>query len=84
MNKRIEERVRNEASFVLSTNMTIREISKYFNVSKSTTHKDLKERLLEIDEETYNKVKDIFEDHIKVRHIRGGQSTRMKYLNMKK
>ena len=64
--------------------MTIREISKYFNVSKSTTHKDLKERLLEIDEETYNKVKDIFEDHIKVRHIRGGQSTRMKYLNMKK
>lgn len=84
MNKRIEERVRNEASFVLSTNMTIREISKHFNVSKSTTHKDLKERLLEIDEETYNKVKDIFEDHIKVRHIRGGQSTKLKYLNLKK
>ncbi|MCI8567922.1 MAG: stage III sporulation protein D [Bacilli bacterium] len=84
MNKRIEERVREEAAFALSTNMTIREISKHFKVSKSTTHKDLKERLLEIDATMYNKVKDIFEDHIKVRHIRGGQSTKLKYLNMKK
>lgn len=84
MNKKIENRVKSEAAMLLSNDMTIREISKIFKVSKSTTHKDLKERLLEIDSETYKKVKEIFEDHIKVRHIRGGQSTKIKYLNMKK
>lgn len=84
MNKKIENRVKSEAAMLLSNDMTIREISKIFKVSKSTTHKDLKERLLEIDAETYKKVKEIFEDHIKVRHIRGGQSTKIKYLNMKK
>ncbi len=84
MNKKIEERVKNETSLILSTDMTIREISKYFKVSKSTTHKDLKERLLIIDQKSYKKVKDILENHIKIRHIRGGQSTKLKYLNMKK
>lgn len=84
MNKKIEERVKKETALILSTDMTIREISRCFKVSKSTTHKDLKERLLIIDQKSYKKVKDILENHIKIRHIRGGQSTKLKYLNIKK
>ena len=39
-------------------------------------HKDLNERLLEIDKTIYNKVSEILKYHIDVRHIRGGESTR--------
>lgn len=80
MNKYIEERVKSEAKMVISTKMTIRQIAKLFNISKSTVHKDLNERLLEIDKDEYLKIKDIFKEHISIRHIRGGESTRLKYL----
>ena len=66
---------------LIETKLTIREIAKIFNVSKSTVHKDLNERLAEIDKEKYVLIKDIFEEHIKIRHIKGGESTRLKYLN---
>ena len=81
MNKYIIDRVTNEANMLIDTKLTIREIAKIFNVSKSTVHKDLNERLAEIDKEKYVLIKDIFEEHIKIRHIKGGESTRLKYLN---
>lgn len=81
MNKYIIERVTNEANILIDTKLTIREIAKLFNVSKSTVHKDLNERLADIDKDKYVMIKDIFEEHIKIRHIKGGESTRLKYLN---
>lgn len=84
MNKKMIERVLKETELLLNTKMTIREIAKIFSVSKSTTHKDLKERLLELDVNKYKQAEEIFEEHIQVRHIRGGQSTKEKYLNMTK
>ena len=51
MDKNIILRVINEGKYIIETNDTVREIAKVFNVSKSTVHKDLKERLLEIDSE---------------------------------
>lgn len=81
MNKYIIDRVTNEANILIDTKLTIREIAKIFNVSKSTVHKDLNERLAEIDKEKYILIKNIFEEHIKIRHIKGGESTRLKYLN---
>jgi len=79
MNSKIFKRVKEEAEYMLDTNKTIREISKHFNVSKSTVHKDLQERLLIVDETLYNKVKEIIKYHIEIRHIRGGESTRKKW-----
>lgn len=79
MNSLIIERVINEANYMINTNDTIREISKVFNVSKSTVHKDLHERLLYINRNLYYKVYDIIQYHLDVRHIRGGQSTKKKY-----
>lgn len=80
MNKNIENRVLNESDYIISTEKTIREIAKTFNVSKSTVHKDLSMRLLEIDKNLYNKVSEILKYHIDVRHIRGGASTKAKFL----
>lgn len=76
----INERVKEEANYILKTGYTIREIAKVFNVSKSTVHKDLNERLYKIDMNKYEKVKKILDYHTNIRHIRGGESTRKKYL----
>ena len=82
MNKEIVKRTLSEASTMLETHSTIREIAKLFKVSKSTVHKDLHERLYDIDAILYNQVDNILQYHANVRHIRGGQSTRKKYLNL--
>ena len=82
MNSLIIKRVIDEAHYMLDTKKTIREIAKIFNVSKSTVHKDLHERLLDIDFELYQQIDSILKYHIDVRHIRGGESTKKKYKNL--
>ncbi len=81
MNSLIVKRVIDEANYILDTKETIREIAKVFNVSKSTVHKDLHERLIDINYKLYEEVDSILKYHIDVRHIRGGQSTKKKYKN---
>ncbi len=76
----INERIKKETNYILETGYTIREIAKEFNVSKSTVHKDLSERLLKIDKDKFFKVKEILNYHTNIKHIRGGESTRQKYL----
>ena len=44
----IEERVLELARYIIDTNSTVRAAAKKFRVSKSTVHKDVTERLLEI------------------------------------
>ena len=78
----INKRVLEEANYIIQTGKTVREIASLFKVSKSTVHKDLHERLLKIDKEKYKDVEDILKYHIDIRHIRGGESTRKKYLNI--
>jgi len=76
------ERIQKEADQILNTKMTIREVAKLFGISKSTVHKDLNERLLILDPKKHEQIKEIFKEHIEIRHIRGGESTRKKYLNI--
>lgn len=78
----INKRVLEESECILKTKKTIREIANMFHVSKSTVHKDLNERLKKINIKQYEEVKKILEFHIKIRHIRGGLSTKNKYLKM--
>ena len=82
MNSIIVNRVIDEANYIIKTGKTVREIALIFNVSKSTVHKDLHERLLEIDKNKYIEVDNILKYHIDIRHLRGGESTRKKYLNL--
>ena len=82
MNKKIVERVIDEAKYIIESGKTVREIATVFKVYKSTVHKDLHERLLDIDDTLYKQVNDILKYHTDIRHIRGGQSTKKKYLNL--
>lgn len=79
MNSSINKRVLDEANYIIKTNRTIREIAGDFNVSKSTVHKDLHERLKSIDFTLFLRVDNILQYHLNIRHIRGGESTKLKY-----
>ena len=79
MNKDIKTRVLNEANHIIKTQDTIRKTAGLFNVSKSTVHTDLSERLKEIDKKLGAVIDDIFKNHDKEKHIRGGEVTRQKY-----
>ena len=79
MNSLIMKRVIDEANYMMDTKKTIREIATIFNVSKSTVHKDLHERLKDINMDLYDQIDSILKYHIDVRHIRGGESTKKKY-----
>lgn len=68
------------ANHIIDTKDTIRETAKKFNISKSTVHKDLQERLSQIDIIKYNQIKEIMDEHIENRHIKGGESTRQLFL----
>jgi len=76
-------RVIEEANYMKETNKTIREIAKVFKVSKSTVHKDLNERLKKINKNLLNEIQEILNYHTNKRHIRGGESTKKKYLKDK-
>ena len=82
MNKYIVGRVLEEANYIINTNCNIRDTAKKYNVSKSTVHKDLHERLLEIDIALYKQIANIFANHLDLRHINGGEATRKKYAKL--
>lgn len=82
MNNNITKRVLSEANYIIETGKTVREIAIDYNVSKSTVHKDLHERLKRIDKKKFEQVDKILKYHTNVRHIRGGESTKKKYQNL--
>lgn len=83
MNKRIVTRVNEISDYIEETKCTIRDAAKKFGISKSTVHKDMTERLLGIDSNKYKIIDQIFQKHLEIRHIKGGESTKNKYLKLK-
>jgi len=79
----IKERTIKIGRSLVESRNTVRMIAKQFGVSKSTVHKDLTERLPEINPELANQVKTILEYHKSIRHLRGGEATKMKYSKQK-
>lgn len=84
MKKKIISRVIEEANYIVNTNKTIREVSLIFGVSKSTAHKDMREKLVLLDSTLYEKVSSVLEYHTYIKHIRGGQATKDRFLNKKR
>ncbi len=83
MNRYLKDRILREAKYILDKETTIRETAKIFKVSKSTIHKDMQEKLKNIDKTLHKKINKIFKEHAEIRHIRGGESTKQKYLRIK-
>ena len=79
----IEERVKKCAEYIVTTGCTVRACSAHFSISKSTVHKDVSERLQDIDEDLYEKVRHVLDVNLSERHIRGGNATKEKYSHAK-
>lgn len=74
-----EERAVSLALYIIENNATVRQAAKVFNVSKSTVHKDVSQRLKNINPTTYEEVKKVLNQNKQERHIRGGIATKNKY-----
>lgn len=83
MSKEIIKRVIDVADHIIDTKDTIRKTALVFNISKSTVHKDIQERLCLIDKSKYLKIKEIMLEHVETRHLKGGESTRQLFLRKK-
>ena len=74
-----EERAVKLAQYIIENNTTVRQTAKEFDISKSTVHKDVSERLRGYNESLYKQVKLVLEQNKSERHIRGGMATKSKY-----
>ena len=79
----IEERAIEIAKYIVKNNSTVRGTANVFKISKSTVHKDISERLKEVDLELYLKAREILINNKEERHIRGGIATRERYRKLK-
>ena len=76
----IEERAIEVANYIIEQNATVRQTARKFGISKSTVHKDVTERLEEIDPSLAKRARVVLDVNKSERHIRGGMATREKYL----
>jgi len=81
MKEYISNRVVSAAKYLLTTGATVRSCAKEFSVSKTTIHKDMRERLAHIDPELALRVSRVLDTNRRERHLRGGLATRNKYAN---
>lgn len=75
----IENRTREIANYMLETGCTIRDAAKVFHISKATVHKDMSQRLPEVNPQLSEKIDELMSYHLSIRHIKGGLSTSKKY-----
>lgn len=69
------------AKYIIENNATVRQTAKQFGISKSTVHKDVTERLPEINPSLAKSARKVLDVNKSERHIRGGLATREKYLH---
>ena len=82
MKSYIEERAIEIAKYIIEHNATVRQTAKEFGISKSTVHKDVTERLQQINPSLAKEARQVLDINKQERHIRGGLATREKYLHM--
>lgn len=75
----IEERAVAVAGYIIECNATVRQAAKRFGISKSTVHKDITERLEQIDPSLAAQTRVVLDINKSERHIRGGMATKEKY-----
>lgn len=79
----MKSRAEKFAIYIVDNKCTIRECAKNFGISKSTVHNDLSKKLRKINRFLYIQVYRVLDKNFREKHIRGGQSTKLKYLKMK-
>lgn len=79
----VEERAIKLGEYIVENKDTVRRTAAKFGISKSTVHKDVTDRLKHINPYLYREVGLVLEQNKQERHMRGGEATKMKYLQLK-
>ena len=77
----IEERAIDIANYIIENNAAVRQTAKQFGISKSTVHKDVTDRLMQINPALAKEARKVLDVNKSERHIRGGLATKEKYLH---
>ena len=80
----IENRVLELAHYIIENKATVRTAAKKYNISKSTVHKDISERLPTLNKSLATEAKKILDTNKAERHIRGGIATKNKFASKSK
>ncbi len=70
-------------SYIAQNGATVRTAAKKFGISKSTVHKDVTERLERLNKALFEEVRAVLDKNKAERHMRGGEATKQKYINIK-
>lgn len=79
MKGNVEQRALTLGQYIAQNGATVRLAAKKYNISKSTVHKDVSERLKLINPTLYKEVRKVLDINKEERHIRGGIATKEKY-----
>ena len=75
----MEQRTLALAAYIVETGATVRAAAQKFGISKSTVHKDITERLPQLNRSLYLAARRVLDENKAERHIRGGIATRKRY-----
>lgn len=79
MHEHIRKRCVQLGELLIENGETVRALAKRTGYSKSTIHKDLTERLQLVNEALATEVRKVLLYNKSIRHIRGGEATRLKW-----
>lgn len=82
MKGNMEDRACALALYIIENRATVRAAARKFGISKSTVHKDIRDRLPHFNRPLAVQVTAVLEENKAQRHIRGGLATREKYLHL--
>ena len=74
-----EERCVILGHYIVENKATVRSTAKKFGISKSTVHQDITAKLLQVNKQLHDEVKQVLDKNKQERHLRGGQATKEKY-----
>lgn len=80
MHEHIRHRCVRLGELLIETGETVRALAKMTGFSKSTVHKDLTERLRQVNEPLSIQVQQVLAYNKSIRHLRGGEATRKKWV----
>ena len=83
MREEVRLRVLQAAEHILETGATVRACAVKFGVSKTTIHKDMRDRLPWVDEKLCKQVDAVLRRNLSERHLRGGDATRQKFRRLR-
>lgn len=83
MHQDVDARCLAMARHMAQSGDTVRETARLFHISKSLAHRELTVRLKRLSPTLYARVRALLLYHKAIRHLRGGEATRQRFLRNK-